>query len=517
MSFLAYLTLPVYGLILFVVYQYYRFFMKPKSQLAHYEKQGLPVIFAPFWGFLQGLTESVQKHKDIFYAWKQLNYMNPKPRAFASNLGATPVVALKDPELIKAFYMTQEKSYIKAPAACDVAKMILRNGTLLVDGNQWKAHRKLSNPLYSFDHVKERIPEIVAVTNKMLDKLKEKDLKKVNFMREMQHILLEITGKLFFDLELSSLSFKGDTVSGFVADLIDRSAVEALTPFTIFFSTDIVKTGIHPRHKALVKDINDLRGFLYGAAKAKLGEILAAKANGTATGKLPLLLEILYQQHQKLTEEHLDEVDLVDEFAMFTLGSMDTTSHAITFASYFHLNCPESQKKLPQEVNEIFKDLSQVSMDSLNKMDYMTAVLKETLRMAAPLPNFLPRQATEDHKLGDLDIRAGTIVVVAGVTNNFDPEYHDDPNTFNPERWLDEKSKTRQSTSKNAYISLPFSTGARSCSGREMGIALVRIVFGLFVKKFNYQYTDKNYEMVFTTKLFQEPLETLNYSLTPKN
>jgi len=388
----------------------------------------------------------------------------------------------------------------------------------LVDGPTWKAHRKLSNPLYSYDNVKDRIPEIVQIANKMLDKLKEKDLKRVNFMREIQHILLEITGKLFFDLELSSLSFKGQTVSGFVADLIDRSAVEALTPFTIFFSTDFVKTGLHPRQKALVKDINDLRGFLYGAAKAKLGEILAQKANGTApAGKVPLLLEVLYQQHQKLTEEKLDEVDLVDEFAMFTLGSMDTTSHVITFASWFHLNSADSQKKFPQEVQTAFKEVSQVNIEALSKMDYAGAILRETLRMAAPLPNFLPRQATEDHKLGDLDIKAGTIVVVAGVTNNFDDQYHEDPNTFNPERWLNENSKTRQTTGKNAYISMPFSTGARVCPGRELGIDLFKVVFGLFVKKFDYQLTDKNYEMVFSSKLFQEPLEALEYTLTPKN
>lgn len=322
---------------------------------------------------------------------------------------------------------------------------------------------------------------------------------------------------MFLDIELHKLEFKGQTVSSFVAELIDRAALEALDPFTVVFSTDIVKFGLHPRHKELVKDINDLRGFLYGAAKAKLGEVLAAKNNGTKITKLPLLLEIMYEQKLKLTQEDLDEVDLVDEFANFCLGFMDTTSHTILFASYFNLISPACQKKLTEEVNKTFKDTKQVTLDSLNQMEYMSAVIKETLRMCPPLPNFLPRQAVNDHQLGDLKIDAGTIVVAAGVTNSFDTDYHDEPEVFKPERWLDENSKTRKSVNKNSYIYIPFSTGARVCPGKEIGINLSRITLGLFMKKFEYALADKKYVMAFSAKLFSEPAEDLVYSIEAKN
>jgi len=288
-----------------------------------------------------------------------------------------------------------------------------------------------------------------------------------------------------------------------------------LTPFTVLFSTDIVKLGVHPRHKALVKDINDLRGFLYGAAKAKLGEVLAQK--GTSSEKKPpLLLEIMYEQKQKLTQEDLDEVDLVDEFANFVLGIMDTTSHSIIFASYYNLVNANVQKKLSDEVEKTFKNVSQVTLDSLNQMEYMNAVFKETLRMAPPLPNLLPRQAIADHQIGDIPIEAGTIVVAAGVTNSFDTDYHDEPEVFKPERWLDENSKTRKSVNKSAYVYIPFSSGARACPGKEIGTNFVRIVFGLFVKKFDYALADKNYTIAYSAKLFSLPAEPLVYSIKPK-
>ena len=39
------------------------------------------------------------------------------------------------------------------------------------------------------------------------------------------------------------------------------------------------------------------------------------------------------------------------------------------------------------------------------------------------------------------------------------PEYVEDPNTFKPERW------SRESSELNAFVSLPFGFGGKSCYG----------------------------------------------------
>jgi cytochrome P450 len=517
MSYVISLGLPILGsFILFALYQIYRFVVRPIIQLQYYKKQGLEVNFVPVFGFFKNIFEDLNKHGDILYSWKEKNYQNPKPKAFASNFGDRPHVALKDPELIKQFYILQEKFYIKAPGAVNVAKLILRNGTITAEGNIWKQHRKLSGPAYNYEVLRERIPEIVQIIDESFDKLKKKDLSHVDFMTEIQLILADVCGKIFLGIELSQLEFKGKTVSAFVCELVDRAGAEGLNPFTLLFTTDIVTKKIHPRHKILVTDIEDLRGFLFGAAKAKLGEILAEKQNNPTPNKKPLLLELLYEQHLKQTQEGITAVDIVDEFANFFLGTVDTTSHVINFASYYHLTNPASQKKLMEEVNKFFQDPSKVTLDSLNQMDYMTAVIKETLRLAAPLPILLPRVALQDHKLGDLNIKAGTVINIAAVNNSFDPEYHDEPDKFIPERWLDANSRTRRSISKNAEIYIPFSTGPRTCPGQQQAMNEARIVLALFLKKFDYSLADKNYEMRYGIKFFSEPAEALIYNLKPK-
>src|SRR5688500_16455359 len=91
--------------ILFVAYQVYRFTLKPYLALKFYKNQGLEVKFIPLLGFFKGFFEDLNNHGDILYSWKEKNFQNPKPKAFASNFGDRPHLALKDPELIKQFYV----------------------------------------------------------------------------------------------------------------------------------------------------------------------------------------------------------------------------------------------------------------------------------------------------------------------------------------------------------------------------------------------------------------------------
>lgn len=59
-----------------------------------------------------------------------------------------------------------------------------------------------------------------------------------------------------------------------------------------------------------------------------------------------------------------------------------------------------------------------------------------------------------------IDLEVGTMVGVPATAIHHDPEYYEDPETFNPERFSDANSKDR-----NPYTWLPFGTGPRNCIG----------------------------------------------------
>mmetsp|Transcript_17440 Transcript_17440/g.15328 ORF Transcript_17440/g.15328 Transcript_17440/m.15328 type:complete len:132 (+) Transcript_17440:734-1129(+) len=130
-------------------------------------------------------------------------------------------------------------------------------------------------------------------------------------------------------------------------------------------------------------------------------------------------------------------------------------------------------------------------------MDYMTAFLKETLRMATPSIEILDRVALRDHTLGEYKVKKGTIVNLALVCNHFDEKYFEDPEIFKPARWIDSETRTMKSVKADPFVFIPFSTGAHNCIGQHMAMNEAKIILSLFIKKFRYVHTNKEYKMKF--------------------
>jgi cytochrome P450 len=61
---------------------------------------------------------------------------------------------------------------------------------------------------------------------------------------------------------------------------------------------------------------------------------------------------------------------------------------------------------------------------------------------------------------------AGTLVGVSPLLLHHDPRWFDNPEEFDPDRWLDGRQKTLP---RNAY--LPFGTGPRACIGEQFAWA----------------------------------------------
>mmetsp|Transcript_12243 Transcript_12243/g.10548 ORF Transcript_12243/g.10548 Transcript_12243/m.10548 type:complete len:118 (-) Transcript_12243:145-498(-) len=117
-------------------------------------------------------------------------------------------------------------------------------------------------------------------------------------------------------------------------------------------------------------------------------------------------------------------------------------------------------------MNEVIKDEASFTNENLNKLNYMTAVFKECLRIASPAPLTLYRTAIKDVKLSDdFIIKKGTEVSTTFFSLNHSKEYHDEPEKFNPTRWLDPNSRTYKATQKNPFVFTPFSAGGRNCIG----------------------------------------------------
>ena len=162
---------------------------------------------------------------------------------------------------------------------------------------------------------------------------------------------------------------------------------------------------------------------------------------------------------------------------MFSAGT-ETTSTLLEWAMSELLRHPRVLKKLQEEVRKINQGKTSVDECDLEKMEYLKAVIKETLRLHPPVPLLVFRESGGDAKINGYDIAAGTQVIINAWAIQRDPSFWEEPNEFYPERFL-----TSSVDFKGQHFQLiPFGSGRRSCPGilfSTIGVelALANLIF----------------------------------------
>lgn len=99
------------------------------------------------------------------------------------------------------------------------------------------------------------------------------------------------------------------------------------------------------------------------------------------------------------------------------------------------LRHPRVLAKLQKEVREIVKDRDEVSGKELEKMQYLQAVIRESVRLHPPISLF-GRIAREDARVMGYDVAAGTMILINPWAIGRDLASWDEPEKFDPDRFL---------------------------------------------------------------------------------
>ena len=165
---------------------------------------------------------------------------------------------------------------------------------------------------------------------------------------------------------------------------------------------------------------------------------------------------------------------------MFAAGS-DTTYTVLEWAMTELLRHPQVMTQLQNEVRGIAQDKLLITEDDLDKMQYLKAVIKETLRVHPPIPLLLPRESTRDTKIMGYDIAAGTQVLTNVWAIGRDPTLWDEAEDFRPERFLNSSIDFRGQD----FELIPFGAGRRGCPGILFAAMAIEIVLANIVHRFD--------------------------------
>uniref|UniRef100_A0A3Q1EGF8 Cytochrome P450 1A n=2 Tax=Acanthochromis polyacanthus TaxID=80966 RepID=A0A3Q1EGF8_9TELE len=146
-------------------------------------------------------------------------------------------------------------------------------------------------------------------------------------------------------------------------------------------------------------------------------------------------------------------------------ASQDTLSTAQQWIVLILVKYPEIQVRLQQEVDKVVDHSRVPSIEDQAALPYVMAFIYEVMRFTSFVPLTIPHSTTTDTSIMDYVIPKNTVVFINQWSVNHDPTFWPHPETFDPERFLDQGGALNKDLTSRVLI---FSLGKRRCIGEEL-------------------------------------------------
>jgi len=370
------------------------------------------------------------------------------------------IFLVTDPEAVKHVVQDNHTNYIKGPWY-KVLKPLMGDGLFSSDGELWKRQRRLVQPAFQKKHHPMMAEIISSATAGMLDRWASNAERGQAIDARGEVILLTL------EILLRSM-FSGDLMGH---ELELREAVIE-----------------YEKHMDLVSAVNS----------AKLPAWLPTSGRRRFQGAVRTLEQFIFRVVEERRRNHTDNGDLVslllwardeetgasmsdrqirDELMTMIQAGHDTVSDAVAWTWFLLAKHEDARERVEQEVDTVlcgrppgFQDLSQLT--------YTDRVIQESMRIYPPAWVFA-RTPVEDDVIGGYHVPAGSLVVISPYVTHRLPHLWENPEVFDPDRFLPERSEGR---ARFAYY--PFSAGPRQCVGASLAVLEAQMIISMTAQRY---------------------------------
>ncbi|UNI15925.1 hypothetical protein JDV02_002409 [Purpureocillium takamizusanense] len=170
------------------------------------------------------------------------------------------------------------------------------------------------------------------------------------------------------------------------------------------------------------------------------------------------------------------------------LAGSETTATALSGFTFLMSKNPRVYAIVANEIRSTYSAESDITIRNTAAIEYLQAVIDETLRVYPPAAETPPRVcpgAMVDGKY----IPAGARVSVSQWATFHNPDNFVEPEAFLPERWLT-KSHPRYEErfqADNKAVFKPFSYGSRDCIGKNLAQVEMRYIIARLLYRFDFE------------------------------
>eukprot|EP00731_Ephydatia_muelleri_P028768 Em0020g412a len=139
------------------------------------------------------------------------------------------------------------------------------------------------------------------------------------------------------------------------------------------------------------------------------------------------------------------------------------------------------------EIADVLGDRKEVTADDLDKLKYTEQVIQEVLRMYPPAAFISKESPKGGMMMSGYQIPEYSQLMFSNSVMCRNPEYFNDPDTFDPSRF--DADKTRP----GPFVYFPFSVGHRSCIGRHFAMIEAKLILARLLQTFKRASKKTNY------------------------
>lgn len=165
-------------------------------------------------------------------------------------------------------------------------------------------------------------------------------------------------------------------------------------------------------------------------------------------------------------------------------AAVDTQALTLQWAMAELIANPRVMRKAQQETRRVLAGHERVEEEHLGGLQYLRAVIKETLRLH-PSNTLLTRVCLQkDQKVQGYDVPYGTIVVTNLWAISRDPKFWEDSDSFIPERF---EGGCASNFKGPEFEYMPFGAGRRICPGITFAQANIEIALASLLFHFDWE------------------------------
>jgi cytochrome P450 len=365
------------------------------------------------------------------------------------------------PDGIQHVLQENNRNYTKNSPTLREFRRVLGSGLFTSEGAFWLRQRRLMQPAFHRQRIAALGEMMVKTTQAMLGTWQPAITsgEPLDVSREMMALTMEIACRALFSADIQPhVQEIGQAVTAIVEEVIFRFDHP-------FYPSPAFPT---PRNRHYQSAMQALDRIAY--------ELIQQRRRQPVKGGD--LLSLLMEMRDEDTGEGMTDEQLRDEVVTLLIAGHETTATALAWTFYLLSQNASVERSLRLELDQVLAGRLPTAAD-LPSLPYTRMVIDESMRLYPPAW-VTERIAEADDEICGYKIPAGTIIIISPYVMHHHPAYWENPESFDPLRFLPERSAGRP-----RYAYFPFGGGPRMCIGNSLALTESQLVLASVYQRFH--------------------------------